>query len=732
MKLSDAQAIYIGGTQVTKIYAGLQEVFSGAVGEVRAILMGQSEIEHIFNPAAFYDMTPVPDVTGTNMIVIRQSGTGAAPVEHEVTNANIAAGLVSDAMGSLACYLRDICGPSVRFIIGDGAVPGTGRTQLADDADGARLFSDFVSVVDHIETNYGTVNHLIECWYNSDSSRIPNFKDNFWPFYFGVNPNGSTFTLGTSYSAPGGSYVVDHCLWDADATSDQKGRGIFTKSDTQWNILTPMPFSDAPTSPDPEAAQFTQGNRLDEPDRQVMIDLAGEPEAVSVNCTVGPSAHLCNFDGDIHPAENTDPDGKGLFAMAFAAPIATAAGTAVSEPAIQSVTGPTDGSYADIVVSLPNGGNLTTLRELRGESLPVTPSPHQQDVTGFEIFRIGEGSRRPVFNTTETSYPVSFRGTVAIQDSGSGDPRTGTVRITPENNFVFSDSLSYLRGQATAMLIKPRDVDNRLYRDFLIEHIPGYYNNSNDYSYEGVPVRPLQSDFSVNVPAPAFQARAVSADGSDALFGTPNVAMGAQGMASFWFKNTDTAWNQLRFIFEHGDGSARILMRTTSNDRIQFGLHDNSVLSTYSFYSDGSSSPFVINEWYHIMISWDASDIIVYVNNVEALNFPSNGVWTGTLNQIGFIGDRIGRVNSAGTCDIGHVWLSTTQIIDITQSANRQKFAIAGQPVDLGGNGETPTGTAPEFYLDGAGAAFNNVGTAGGLTLVGSFDDAPDAPEYTP
>lgn len=733
MKLSDATAIYVGGTQVTKIYHGITEVWNGAA-EVRVMFMTQSEGEHIFNPSAFYDMTPVPDVTGTNMIVVRQEGTGNAPIEHEVTNANISAGLVSEAMGALACYLRDICGSSVRFIIGDGAVPGTGRPSLVDDSNTDRAWSDFASVVSHIETNYGEVTNLIECWYNADAGGIANFKNNYWPLYFGVNPDGSTFTLGSTYTLGSiNDYDIDHCLWDADAAPGEKGRGIFSDN-TKWSVLTPMPFNNAPVSPDPEWEFFSEDStaRLIEPNRAVMIALAGETEARRVGLVVGPSAHITDFEGGIHPAENTDPDGKGLFAMSFAAPIATAEGSTVSEPFISAVEGPTDGTYIDVVVDLPNGGTLTTLRQLRGLSMPGTPSPHQQSVTGFELFRSASSVRRPIYLETETTYPQAHRGSVTIVDSGSGSPKKGRVRIDMTDDAVFGDSVSYLRGQATAMLQTPRDVDNKLFLDMLIEHIPGYYNASNNYSYEGVAVRPLQSDIAVNVPAPPFTARGAYYDGSnDALTATHSVASGPQGMMSLWLKNDAASWAQLiQLVQMRVSGDTKLELRTTGIGlQITVQLADTSSASQ-SFRAGTNNTNMVIGQWYHVLIAWNSTSVICYVNDVQSITVATGqDAFTGNLNQQG-----VGSASTTGSKwhgDLAHVWISTTQWLDITQQSNREKFNIAGEPQDLGPNGQTPTGTAPEFYFDGDGAGWNNVGTAGAFTVAGELTASSDAPEYT-
>ena len=1074
------------GMSLTEIGQAIRAAFDQLVpvpesSEVRAILMGQSEIEHIFNPGAFYDMTPVPDVTGTNMIVVRQDGTGNAPIEHEVTNANIAAGLVSEAMGALACYLRDICGSGVRFIIGDGAVPGTGRPSLADDSNTDRSWADFASVVSHIETNYGEVTNLIECWYNADAGGIANFKNNYWPLYFGVNPDGSTFNIGTLYTLGTiNDYTVDHCLWDDDAATGEKGRGIFSDR-TKWCVLEPMPFNKMgldSSGVEWDNFSFDSTARLIEPARQVMRSLESEPEAQRVGLIVGPSAHITDFEGGIHPAENTDPDGKGLFAMSFAAPIATTGGTTISEPFISAVEGPESGAYADVVVNLPNGGELTTLRTLRSENvsyskefvqslrhdkstrgcrIPVselkvpgvdtfpaginysavnesiyvgdgvvvselvgwdlsglyfdirgeittirdcvisepitrvipslidlyanarirlvewcdftgngaesnvgsaiwgrvsatsagkvdvirrcaffnlpadviksrwdgvvvenyfdTPvnlayeplawdsgttyntddlvftqdgqekfafislidsnlnnppptsktstaewqnldphvdtlnpngvfgggvvhyngnyvnqdnsdreydtngygwginqslrfsddagispigsvsasgnifarestvaypvsliissgselldnfisfndggdfifpgtevgntvsgnvdydgvrsilSPHKQDAVGFEVFRSSNSTRAPVMQEIETSYLINKRGRAVIVDNGSGNPKTGVVRIIPETPFEFGDSISYLRGQATAMLQTPRDVDSKLFLDMLIEHVPGYYNSSNDYSYEGVAVRPLQSDIAVNVPAPPFTARGAYYDGTnDALTATHSVPTGPRGMMSLLLKNDAASWTQLIQILQmRVSGDVKLEVKTTGTGlQINLQLADSSS-PIQTFRAGNNDTNMVVGQWYHVLIAWDSTSVIIYVNDTHSVTMATGqDAFTGNLNQQG-----VGSASSTGSKwhgDLAHVWISTTQWLDITQQENRNKFVMNGAPQDLGPNGELVTGTAPEFYFDGDGAGWNNLGTAGSFNVTGELEASDSIPGYS-
>jgi hypothetical protein len=494
-----------------------------------------------------------------------------------------------------------------------------------------------------------------------------------------------------------------------------------------------MPFLDAPVSPTAEMANFSANSgRLTEPSRQVMIELADNALAQSVDCIVGPSAHVCKFGGpggESHP-DTENADGQILLMWPVALALLRAAGRTINEPTIVAVEGPSDGSYADLVIDLPNGGNLTTLRTFRGGSYSGS-APHRQAVTGIEITRSG-GDRRPVYNTSETSYPVAHRGTVTIQDTGSGTPRRGRVRITPTDAFGFNDSLSYLRGQATASLQEPRDFN--LYPDFLIEHIPSLYDSGALYPFEGIAVRPYQADLPVAVPAPSFVAQGALFDSSSNLSSTTlNVPTSNQGLVSIWFRQAGT-WGASRTLFSLQQGANIVLSATSaSSGRMTFRLDNDTATDTFLT----PTSTFVGDTWYHVLWAWDLANdrFQIYVNDV-AINTAAYPITTAT--SLNIAASNITRIGIAATVsnasrwngDIGHLWMDLESTLDLTVQANREKFALAGDPISVGSNGQTPTGSTPQWYYDGDPPAWSNLGTAGQANLTGAIQDSLSAPSY--
>ncbi len=696
---------------------------------VTAAIYGQSEMEYLLNTGSVYRQITQPTPGDGNLIVFTQNGDGVAPVRTVVNAASVAAGQVNPAMAALSALLAFVR-PGRQFVIGDASVPGTSRSSLhnGDEADG-RLWADFTSVVSAIEGEFGSVGHLIECWYNSDAQYITNFRNAFWPIYFGTDAAGANFTLGGTNAVTGS--VVANCLWDGTALASEKGRGVFARSQTMWHVLTPMPFCDGPVAPTAEATGLSQGLRNSEPARATMHGLASDSLAQSVNLRVGPSAHISDFGGGIHPVTN-NADGQILLTWPIAVALMRAAGLTVGEPTIVGIEGPTDGSYADLVVDLPNGGTLTTLRAFRGAAMPATPSPHQQTVTGIEISRAG-GARRPVFRTTETSYPVANRGTVTITDTGSGNPRRGRVRIAPETPFAFGDSLSYLRGQANAMLQEPRDVDNKLMLDMMIEHVPGFYDNTALYPFEGIAVRPFQEDVSVLVPAPAFTSRGAFFDGATRYVGNSiSVPAGAQGLASFWFRHSG-AWATGRTIMEARVGSGAVLsIVTASTGRFSFRLNQD---GTGTDLFTPPTNTFVADQWQHILWAWDyaVGRFQMYLNGV-ALNtagYSFAGSTKFDMAGANLTQWAVGATTASANRwvgDMGHLWVSVNQTLDLSVQANREKFALGGAPVNLGPNGQLPTGVAPEWYYDGDAPAWANQGTAGNVTLTGALTPSSSVP----
>lgn len=470
-----------------------------AGGDVITFGPSQSEPEYTMAVSAAFNVNPYPTLLAQNLTMLTLTSTGGTHTSRRITSTGI--NLVNVAMVALANLFHRVR-PGRKFCIIDQAISGQGRQALHNDANTGFFWSDLSTPAATIRAAGGEIGHVIECWYNANASTIRTFGNDWAPFYFGQRWGGSAFTLGVpNPDAPAGN--VDHPLWDIEVADDQYGRGLYKRSRTKLHLLLPMPFHDTLTT---EQRNFTHDStgaaaapritHLDRPARDAVATFGADSRVQEFLAAVGPSAHIVDFGGGIHPLPD-DPFGSPQFAMQFAPAVLRASGYMVSEPTIDGanvVRGPA-GAYADVPVLLPNGGTLTTIRQFASIAAPGTEPPHYQPVVGFEIRRAADAdsARRPVMKLTETSYPVDYRGTVTIVDSGSGTPRKGWVRITPATAFATGDRLEYLRGQASAHLVEPRDVTARLFLDMLIEHVPAMYFAADTYPFYGVSVRPQPS-----------------------------------------------------------------------------------------------------------------------------------------------------------------------------------------------------------------------------------------------
>jgi hypothetical protein len=700
--------------------AALDATYEVSTLPIGALVLGQSELQYLFDTDTFYRQITQPTPGDGNLIVYTQDAVDEAPVRTLVNAATVAAGSVNPAMAALSSFL-EFAAPGQQFIIGDASVAGTGRYQLVDDAESERKWTDVTSVIDAMEDELGApVDVMIECWYNSDATSIESFKACFWPMYFGRTAANGVFTLGnTNPSAINTTAVFDHCFWDGAAATSALGRGVFTRDDTKWAIITPNPFLDAPISPAAELQFFSEDDdRLSEPARATMIALEADALATTVDLIVGPSAHVCRFgngSSQIHPDVDT-ADGQILLMWPIAVNMLRQAGQTIDEPTIDSITPDPDGLFCDVLVNLPNGGTLTTLRTLRGSAAPGTPSPHYQDVMGFELEK--GGTRHPIYNTSETSYSADYRGSLEITDTGSGVPRKGKVRITPTNPFEFGDSLSYLRGQATGVLLEDRDIDAQIYLDMLIEHIPALYDDTALYPFEGVAVRPYQEELDIGIAAPAFSPQSTRFDGTTSKLQSTSlsVAGSSQGTLSFWFYADVATWNTPAMtLWELRVGSTvAIRINTASSRRLTV-----SVVGVTNYTTP--TNTFTVGTWNHVLVSYKTGVggwYKISINDATPVNGAS--MLSATLTVAGTITraycSTTGGASQFWDGDIAYIYHNVVTALDITDVANRRKFIdAAGDPVDLGSDGSTPTGSAPAFFLDG-GASMSNNGSGGTLT----------------
>ena len=236
-----------------------------------------------------------------------------------------------------------------------------------------------------------------------------------------------------------------------------------------------------------------------------------------------------------------------------------------------------------------------------------------------------------------------------------------------------------------------------------------------------------------------FQTAGVSAvtfDGSTYLLRTGDfdgVVNSATGMASFWVR------------FNGNDGVRSVFVGNNNRANIEKDAQNKMMAQ---FQSTGSSTYFALSTstytagptWYHMLMSWDMNFssnnkiLHLYVNDVDDFASASDFNAAFDINYNVSSTHGIGaRLNGANIIDgdLAEFWWADGQFLDFSDVNNRRKFIDAsGKPVDLGANGETPTGQSPAIFFSGNAANFaTNLGTGGGVAVTGgSLTNASTSP----
>jgi hypothetical protein len=194
------------------------------------------------------------------------------------------------------------------------------------------------------------------------------------------------------------------------------------------------------------------------------------------------------------------------------------------------------------------------------------------------------------------------------------------------------------------------------------------------------------------------------------------------------FDDTGTTWRA--FAIDSAAGTAYVLLYRNAADNKMYIVAKNAggsnilLANTTATFTSGGAA--------YVQMSFDLTD-------TGKRNFYVNGVaetmtWTTYTNDtINLDEARVtigARWSGAAYADFfnGKIaeFFFTTEYIDFSQEANRLKFRDAfGNPVSLGADGSTPTGTAPLIYMrfDPASQG-TNAGSGGAFTVNGTISDA--------
>jgi len=186
---------------------------------------------------------------------------------------------------------------------------------------------------------------------------------------------------------------------------------------------------------------------------------------------------------------------------------------------------------------------------------------------------------------------------------------------------------------------------------------------------------------------------------------------------SVWFRSDSTATGYSRWMYRQNG---------ISGNAIQGGILWSDTMLPRCFWEEQNASGIFSlqavdgvteNEWHHFMGSVDTTDPAkthFYVDGVAVAYTGStsdNGLYHPS-NATAQIGTNVDGTTSTYKGDMSELWFGA-QYIDLSLPENRAKF-IKGSgngatAVDLGADGSTPTGTAPELFMTGDAVAWNEV-----------------------
>ena len=226
--------------------------------------------------------------------------------------------------------------------------------------------------------------------------------------------------------------------------------------------------------------------------------------------------------------------------------------------------------------------------------------------------------------------------------------------------------------------------------------------------------------------APTVVLPPVTFDGSNdylSYSGTP-MPDGPAGTFSCWFR-FDAARSGTDYFYQSG-GTYFDIRRNEYNKLSIIGYTSASGY-LFSVYSSSATWGVVSSGWHHIVISWNlvASPVChMYIDGVSDVSIQS--INAGNINYAGSGNtQKLGAGINGSDLFPGQMaqFYLTNEYVDITSATNLAKFITTdGNPVSMGTDGATPTGTAAKLFFNSAVDSWHtNDGTGGGMTEVGAL-----------
>ena len=207
---------------------------------------------------------------------------------------------------------------------------------------------------------------------------------------------------------------------------------------------------------------------------------------------------------------------------------------------------------------------------------------------------------------------------------------------------------------------------------------------------------------------------------------------------SFWVKHASATGVDQYMMNDDGTQTTKFMYLQRS------GLYKLNVIAanasgTTILAFSGVNNEIADTAWHHIMFSLDLSDTgkrSYYLDGVAV-----SATWSTYSNQnlihnrtrywiCAFFGNAANSMNG----DLSELYY-TNEYIDLSVQSNREKFILAGKPVNLGSDGSTPTGTQPLIYFKDAASVWNagtNAGSISGFAMTGAVTGSSNMPVELP
>ena len=201
-----------------------------------------------------------------------------------------------------------------------------------------------------------------------------------------------------------------------------------------------------------------------------------------------------------------------------------------------------------------------------------------------------------------------------------------------------------------------------------------------------------------------------------------------KGIISIWFRR-DTTGNIETL---HALSISHVRIRIIAGGQVQIFLR---TFLNITLLDINSGSTFITDtNWHHILASWNLVATPVswfYLDDVDVeivtLKITGTVDWTTSTNRIGANSDTTPGEFFNGC--MSEFYIQIGEFLDLDTVANRRRFIdAAGNAVDLGVDGSTPTGTQPEVYIPGDDFT-DNKGANANLVASGSPVTCSNSPD---